>query len=357
MSSILTTKSIGKGIVDIEEDFILSEEPMSRLVFHAQIHEGGIRGRIIRQRREHNNDIWIPDKTIDIRSLGKNESINIDMNTASIQAFYDAIQKCINILNQEGISYGEKRYAVVDPNSVIITDENKTTYIKKILEAGYDKETWDSLSESNPSLVTKLSYARIITERKDILNKFKRNLDLEKDEHYWQTFFRENTWIFGYGLKYQFLNLITSQPIYSGPNFLGKSEQRGDYLMSSKAEKKFTALVEIKKPNTTIVKDGLYRSETAKLGPELLWSVSQLQTNCNSWFREGSRGDSSRDTLESENIYTFEPKGILVIGHTKQLDSREKLYTFQQFRKNLHNPEILTFDELYERAKFIVEDT
>lgn len=357
MDNILTTKSIGKGIAEIEEDFILSEEPFSRLVFHAQIHENGIRGRIIRQRRENAKDTWNPDKAIDIRSLGKNETINLDMSTASINELYLAISKCINILEQKGVRYGENKFAVVDPNSVIITDENKITYIKKILEAGYDEEVWDNLSESNPSLVTKLSYARIITERKIVLEEFKNNLNSDKNESYWQNFFKSNTWIFGYGLKYQFLNLVASQPVYSGANFQGNSEQIGDYMLTSEAEKKFTTLVEIKKPNTLLVQNDSYRSGTTKLNPELTWAVSQVQTSCNSWFRDGSRTDENRDTLENQDIYTFEPKGILIIGNTNQLDNREKLNTFEQFRKNLFNPQILTFDELYERAKFIVENT
>lgn len=71
MSEIISTKSIGRGFVDIKEDFILIEEPMSRIVFQAQIHSKGIRGHVIRQRRESNDDIWISDKAIDIRTLGK----------------------------------------------------------------------------------------------------------------------------------------------------------------------------------------------------------------------------------------------------------------------------------------------
>ncbi|MGB8225699.1 MAG: hypothetical protein WCE45_02350 [Sedimentisphaerales bacterium] len=62
---IITTKSIGAGIVEVEEDFILAEEPMSRLVFHAQIYQKGIREKIIRRRRASKDDVWIPDEAID----------------------------------------------------------------------------------------------------------------------------------------------------------------------------------------------------------------------------------------------------------------------------------------------------
>jgi len=56
MKDTITTESIGFGIAQIDEEFILEEKPMSRLIFQAQIHEKGIRGRIIRQRRESATD-------------------------------------------------------------------------------------------------------------------------------------------------------------------------------------------------------------------------------------------------------------------------------------------------------------
>lgn len=355
MNEIITTKSIGAGIVDVSEDFILLEEPMSRLVFHAQIHENGIRGKIIRQRRESSSDKWVPDETIHIRSLEKNEAININMKTESIKNLYSAISKLANILKQRGVEYGVHSYSVVDPDTVIITDENKTAFIKKLLNAGYDEEIWNNLAESSPSLVTKLTNAKIIEEKQIVLAEFNRNLLTSLDEQYWQNFFNANQWIFGYGLKYQFLNLVNGQPRYIGANYTGSGEQRGDFLMSTEAEKKYTVLVEIKRPESIIVLNEQYRNGVAKLGQELLWAVSQVQMNCISWFREGSRTDFAKDNLEKNDIYTYAPKGILVIGHTKQLDSREKIQTFESYRRNLHNPEIITFDELSERAKFIIE--
>ena len=135
MTKEITTKYIANGIVEVKEDFILCEEPMSRLVFHAQIHERGIKGKIIRQRRESKDDAWVPEKAIDIRSLGKNESINLEMNTESVKKLYLAIAQLVSILKEKGIEYGENHYAVVDPKSVIITDENQAAYIRKIIEA------------------------------------------------------------------------------------------------------------------------------------------------------------------------------------------------------------------------------
>ena len=96
---------------------------MARLVFHAQLHGKGIRGRIIRQRRTSKEDQWVPDEAIDIRTLGKSESINIDMNTEAVNKLYSAIHKLSSILKNQGIKYGINTYAVVNPENVIITEK------------------------------------------------------------------------------------------------------------------------------------------------------------------------------------------------------------------------------------------
>jgi hypothetical protein len=59
--------------------------------------------------------------------------------------------------------------------------------------------------------------------------------------------------------------------------------------------------------------------------------------------------------MAAESIYTVKPRGIVVIGNLSELNSREKRNSFEQFRNNLSNPEVITYDELYERARYIVE--
>lgn len=61
--------------------------------------------------------------------------------------------------------------------------------------------------------------------------------------------------------------------------------------------------------------------------------------------------------LGADQIFTVQPKGILIVGHTSQLINSSKRGTFERFRRNLANPEILTFDEVLDRAKFIVGNT
>lgn len=98
-----------------------------------------------------------------------------------------------------------------------------------------------------------------------------------------------------------------------------------------------------------------YRNGAWGVSSELAGAVSQVQINCSTWEIEGSRTDANRDAMTTEGIYTAKPRGIVVIGNLSELDSREKRNSFEQFRNNLSNPEVITYDELYERARYIVE--
>jgi hypothetical protein len=171
----------------------------------------------------------------------------------------------------------------------------------------------------------------------------------------WQSFFERRTWIFGYGLQYQFLHQIQEQPYVGGRGISRTGAQEGDFLLSTHASVRFTVLVEIKTPDAALVLDAEYRNRTYRLGPELTGGVAQVQQQCWRWAVEGSRTDAARERLEEQQIFTHEPRGILVIGNLNVIAAnRDKIRTFESFRRNLMQPEVLTFDELLARAEQIV---
>ena len=132
--------------------------------------------------------------------------------------------------------------------------------------------------------------------------------------------------------------------------------QEGDFLLASQAAERFTVLVEIKTPEAELVGTTQYRNRTFAPGSELAAGAVQVQQECSRWIVEGSRTDENRDLLEREHVWTHDPRGILVIGNLEKLGgSREKIRSFELFRRNLRIPEILTFDELLTRAKQMVQ--
>lgn len=181
-----------------------------------------------------------------------------------------------------------------------------------------------------------------------------------KDELAWQYFFNKNPWIFGYGLDYRFMGILQKEFSASGTEADGSGQVNGDFLIG---DKKFTTFVELKKPDTPLFKNSSIRSGAWALSTELMEAKSQIL----------EQKASGQIKIEKETIHdsegreikqsSYDSKVILIMGSWNQvkddvdLTKKTKIKTFELFRRDSRNIEILTYDELYERAKFIVGNT
>lgn len=197
----------------------------------------------------------------------------------------------------------------------------------------------------------------ILLGRREALNIFNKNLNKDSKwlESDWQEFFDTNPWIFGYGLNYQYLKILQKESHVSGVDLDGKNEVIGDFLMGAS---KFTVLVELKKPETPLFEKDKNRSESWKLSKDLIYSISQILTQKAEWIVKARTDCYTKDGKLIKHK-TSDPKTILIIGHSNQHSGEDKKFkikseTFELYRRNSRNIEILTYDELYERAYFLV---
>ena len=197
-----------------------------------------------------------------------------------------------------------------------------------------------------------------LLKRKQRLAEFKAALTEEReDEGWWQTFFENNKWIFGYGLEYVILRVEQPQAHVVGASVTGKDAQKADFLTSSGPEK-FTVLVEIKTPDTLLLRGGApIRSRAWGLSTELTDALTQINANVEGWGNIGQDAPENKQFMASKGLRrTVKPKGIVVAGMLGALEhDQAKLETFELFRKGIHGVEIITFDELHDRARYIVE--
>lgn len=349
---VITTQSRGNHFVEVEQEFILEDTPRTRTVFKAAMHPGGIRGDIIRYRKDGNGtcDEIVP---INFNSLHPNEGIKITLPTEATTKLYETLKELEAVLEEKGIHYGTRDFTLVDASALVIDDRNKADIIRRLLEADCGEEVWEQLVENSPDIATRLANAKLHNDRVAVLRRFEEMLGNDTlSENDWQNFFEENTWIFGYGLRYQILRVIQEQPNYGGAAITGTGGQRGDFLMATEAETRFTCLVEIKKPTTHLLQHECYRNGAWGISKDLAGAVSQIQVNCAQWEISDARAEQNRELLP--DIYTVAPKGIVVVGKTSELDNWDKRNSFERFRREIRSPEIITYDELFERAKYIV---
>lgn len=228
------------------------------------------------------------------------------------------------------------------------------------LLSGISGKERESLLMSLKNKVLSYEDLNILTGRKDGLETFKTELFREIqewDEKKWQSFFETNSWIFGYGLDYRFLNIIQKEASISNVDLDGKQTVITDFLMS---DSRFTVIVELKRPDTPLFESGGNRSKSWKLSKDLTNAISQILTQKAEWEYKSQteQFDNECNLIEEK---TIDPKTILIIGQTSQFsgtdrESKIKAKTFELYRRNSRNIEIVTFDELYDRASFIVNN-
>jgi hypothetical protein len=184
------------------------------------------------------------------------------------------------------------------------------------------------------------------------------DIAVESEEKVWQSFFEKNEWIFGYGLDYRFQTILQRESHVSNAELDGSNTVIADYLLG---DKKFTTFVEIKKPSTALFATLKNRSNSWRLSNDVVYSVSQiLEQKASGLIKlDKPHYNSHGDPIIQKG---YDSKVILIMGHWKQLEessneleSEIKKKTFELFRNDSRNIEILTYDEIYDRARFIVE--
>ncbi len=345
-----------------QRDILLEESPTgtTRKVIRALIVRNatnpGQRCKVtIVHQRKNARDQWEDFESINLAALRGGEGVKLDLSSAATYQLFEQLKNVFEIAESGAVGYGTHDLVVGRAEELIAADSSRAAVIRQLVGAGHSEEVWSDLISDNPNLATRLANARVQQHRVESLRQFETMLSETHTESEWQQFFTDNQWIFGYGLKYVFLEQVRTQPNYGGMDVERQGEQRGDFLAATSGEVRFTVLVEIKKPQTPLVLEEQNRSGCNRLSSDLLDGVNQVQVNCSTWENQGSQTDENREILTDNGIHTIKPKGILVIGNTNQLADLNKRRAFENFRANLNSPEIVTFDELFQRASFIVQ--
>lgn len=183
-------------------------------------------------------------------------------------------------------------------------------------------------------------------------------------EAVWQKFFEKNPWIFGYGLSYLQLSGLDDKKLEQVVHGYTVSEhgKRVDALLRTRGVISSLCFVEIKTHETELLQRKAYRSGCWAPSDELSGGVTQVQGTVALASKSIRTKLSLTDEIGSptgEVAYNYMPKSFLVVGSLQEFVgdhgvNQDRYRSFELFRRNINSPEVITFDELYERARFIV---
>jgi hypothetical protein len=298
-----------------------------------------------------------------IKVVSKNETQRIKLskfNFAQLKAFLAFISE----IDLKGIT--EKRLKILDDQEL---DTDSIRSVKTLLSKKGGAELVETMI--NEGIISSKDIVNTAFRKRglQIFSDLKNNSEYWKtyaeangfkkhsEEKVWQYFFEKNQWIFGYSLDYRYQEILQREVHLSNAELDGSNTVIGDYLLGDNF---FTTFVELKKPSTLLFANKGNRSNSWKLSNDLIESVSQiLEHKASGLIRLDSPQYINGEPLTQK---AYDSKVILIIGDWKELENSSntlekeiKKKTLELFRRDSRNVEILTFDELFERAKFIVE--
>lgn len=349
-------------------DFVLNDRPRVALMCSITI---------VRKEDRYSPRLrfWKKDKTkpgkevteLPIPSLPGTRQIKALVDTEDgHQNFWKLIDYLQSLVN---LDLPRNSFRIVDGESaglaVLLAGQNKADLLQAVRKA-----LGGSLSDED---ITLLANRKVEVERFERLLKDPSYFDetrsrLSKSpEGLWQQFFEDNSWIFGYGLSlvtHESLVAGKLERITTGANVFDGGGKRIDAIMRTRAVISSLLFCEIKRHDTALLERVPYRRpDVFQPSKELTGGTAQLQKTTRKAIRSMT---SQIHTLTADDgsptdidFSTTLPRQVLLVGSLDQFRSErgingEMIESFELYRKSLVGIDVVTFDELYERARFIV---
>lgn len=292
-----------------------------------------------------------PVEPPNLAKIKSGEALSCSLNSKETLGLYKELSKLYSLASEFGVKNGKHRFVVLKTSMDTSLSKSDENALSELIGRCHNSPGFaEKLAMTSPELIENAYHYRLLQKKHDGIARYKIMLQEDCKEQEWQDFFAEHDWILGGICEIQILSKVIAQPVLAGANVFGKNEKIADFLLGSQGNVRFTAVAEIKKSKTDLLKGAPYRGAYYP-SDELNGGLAQLRAYMRKWQLEGSRTDANKDFLESKGIYTIQPRGILIIGHLYQLkENREKRDSFELFRQNQKDVHIVTFDEVYYRA-------
>nr|WP_179535249.1 Shedu immune nuclease family protein [Actinopolyspora biskrensis] len=217
-----------------------------------------------------------------------------------------------------------------------------------------------------------------LKHRRSVVDQMRRWLENEEEfnaaaaksngpERAWQELLENNPWILGVGLGGKLYTSWDKRKLeqdVTGRSVKGVGK-RVDALLRTTGLISSLTFAEIKHHRTQLLdKKGDYRAGCWKPSDEVAGAVVQAQQTAHlacSSLDEYLPDTSSEGERLPSGTFLLRPRSFVIVGTLNQLTGSEggavldQVRSFELFRRNLSEPEIITFDELVARAEWHVE--
>lgn len=166
------------------------------------------------------------------------------------------------------------------------------------------------------------------------------------DEEFWQIQFQSHSLALSQLFSVP-VTLIEGKAYVGGQGIDRRDARFVDFLFSGGSGSE-AILIEIKTPVTPLTLKTPYRSNVYVPSSDLTGSVVQIADYRATLTRElGALVQGKYD------LSAFHPKCVVIVGNSAQLEMDQKRRSFELFRSNLSNVEVVTFDEVFRKLEHL----
>ncbi|PHQ69566.1 MAG: hypothetical protein COB93_07695 [Sneathiella sp.] len=165
-------------------------------------------------------------------------------------------------------------------------------------------------------------------------------------EKFWQDLFNENPYVLSQVFSVPVL-FIQDNAYVGGMKTDRKNAKFVDFLFKGESSND-AILIEIKTPEAQILSKNPYRKSVYVPSRDMTGAAQQVLN----YRRTLIKDVQSVVSKDGHKLETFDPKCIVIMGNAeKELNCPEKRNSFELFRANSKDVEIVTFDELFRKAE------
>ena len=349
--------------------FIIQDNPKTKIICEISFYPSSITSRYTPRLTFKKTDSAGEIKQTDI----KKHVIIAFKESEQALAFWKLVGFLNSFKDLVDLGEFEKSFQVVSKNAYFIEfankdEKEKIEEIKElILKADLKENDIKSITFENRKKIIK-GFLYLLkdkpTHNKSSLESYKEKYGLQNaKESVWHHFLKKNDWILGLNVDIKFIRDLYDEQKVGTENSMGRGSPKTDFIGFSE----YTTLIELKHSGTNIFKNDKTtksRSNTWDFTPDFIEGISQclgqkfaLDKN----YKLKNFTNENRKLLDTNRIRTIDPKTIFIIGtrrrefpHDNINEHYIKSETFELFRRNNRNVEIITFDELFLRAYHII---
>lgn len=345
MTKPIAVKSVAWGISECDPIVLMeSDDKTRRLVFLPIIHnspgkDSPVNGTFVYQRKRK-SDEW-EKINVDGESLSRlkaGEGYKLELDSHAVKELVDGLLNIEEIAEQ--VKKGRRNATFVPSTS------DMAPILAKIIENSTDEEITGELVKLGQDNAVKINDLILHARIRGAL-KYWDEHKTDSTEENWQKYFNDRPWI---------LSLICPEPIVimeskmyvGGTNASGSGGKTVDYGFINKNTNN-TALLEIKTPVAKLL-----GSEYRGLYPpswDLAGAVTQVQNYKYQVLKNLPALKEDYGVFDAVNIPTY-----VITGCTDELTSDLHKRSFELYRKTLSGTIVLTFDEVFQRLRLLLDD-